>query len=481
MGLSQGGEAPRRVRPMGALLDSVGPGSTYLKLMRRELSHRGNRRFQRTCDKEKYRHFSLQGSYDTSPAEGLAGHQMTLSFLQRRSRIVEIVAHGGLVFALAHSGACAAFSRATGGLVCFLNANEDEVIRSLFYNKQNNSLITVSVYASDNFCTLKCRSTPLECIARKELDKGVPLFTSESLKWPGFVEFDDVNAKVLTYNACDKVYKVFDLRDYRELYQIRNEKVTEIKISPGIMLLILEEEEKAPPQDPLAGAGAGAPGARDKRVPLQILNIENGEVLKTLSQEIPGGSKVDFIEQFNEKLLVKQEGAPLSIRDVRTGALVTVPLSQFVTPNAFIFLYEKARFLTFHNKSVEVWNFRGERAAAFEDHTLWHSDRTTNNIYITADQGLIISYCHAGPLAASPAVASRGGVPPPEAGAINISCILSGKCLAKIRAPPAGREGVSPTEEALTDVTAIFYDEEHNEIYSGNRNGIVSVWSNSPA
>ena len=78
-------------------------------------------------------------------------------------------------------------------------------------------------------------------------------------------------------------------------------------------------------------------------------------------------------------------------------------------------------------------------------------------------------------------MASRGGVPPPEAGAINISCILSGKCLAKIRAPPAGREGVSPTEEALTDVTAIFYDEEHNEIYSGNRNGIVSVWSNSPA
>ena len=190
---------------------------------------------------------------------------------------------------------------------------------------------------------------------------------------------------------------------------------------------------------------------------------------------------MDIIEQFNEKLLVKQEGAPLSIRDVRSGALVTVPLSQFVTPNAFIFLYEKARFLTFHNKSVEVWNFRGEQAAAFEDHTLWHSDCTTNNIYITADQGLIISYCHAGPLAASPAVASRGGVPPPEAGAINISCILSGKCLAKIRAPPAGREGVSPTEEALTDVTAIFYDEEHNEIYSGNRNGIVSVWSNSPA
>lgn len=30
------------------------------------------------------------------------------------------------------------------------------------------------------------------------------LFLSQSLKWPGFVEFDDVNGKVLTYSAQDK-------------------------------------------------------------------------------------------------------------------------------------------------------------------------------------------------------------------------------------------------------------------------------------
>ncbi|KAL7601991.1 hypothetical protein Lser_V15G23132 [Lactuca serriola] len=31
-----------------------------------------------------------------------------------------------------------------------------------------------------------------------------PLFEPESLKWPGFVEFDDVNEKVLTYFAQDR-------------------------------------------------------------------------------------------------------------------------------------------------------------------------------------------------------------------------------------------------------------------------------------
>lgn len=47
--------------------------------------------------------------------------------------------------------------------ICFLNVSPDEVIRSLFYNKNNDSLITVSVYASDNFSSLKCRSTRIEC------------------------------------------------------------------------------------------------------------------------------------------------------------------------------------------------------------------------------------------------------------------------------------------------------------------------------
>ena len=52
----------------------------------------------------------------------------------------------------------------TNERICFLNVSPDEVIRSLFYNKNNDSLITVSVYASDSFSSLKCRSTRIECV-----------------------------------------------------------------------------------------------------------------------------------------------------------------------------------------------------------------------------------------------------------------------------------------------------------------------------
>jgi hypothetical protein len=173
-----------------------------------------------------------------------------------------------------------------------MNVCPDEVIRSLFYNKNNDSLITVSVYATENFSSLKCRSTRIECvhsvvvhsnfsfqcvkcmlltywflsvpryIRRAKPDAGFPLFQSESLKWPGFVEFDDVNAKVLTYSAQDRyfpslflflfhfycvrfppvilsypllsndnsIYKVFDLKNYTMLYSISDRNVQEIKI-----------------------------------------------------------------------------------------------------------------------------------------------------------------------------------------------------------------------------------------------------------
>uniref|UniRef100_A0A453K3V4 Uncharacterized protein n=4 Tax=Aegilops tauschii subsp. strangulata TaxID=200361 RepID=A0A453K3V4_AEGTS len=219
-----------------------------------------------------------------------------LQFLKKRSKIIEIVAAKDIIFALAHSGLCAAFSRVTNKRLSFLNLSPDEVIRSLFYNKNNDSLITVSVYASDHFSTLKCRTTPIEYIRRDQLDAGFPLFESESLKWPGFVEFDDVNGKVLTYSAQDGIYKVFDLKNYSFLYSIPDTNVQEIKISPGIMLLIYDRTPSY--------------------VPLKILSIEDGKPLKLFKHLLHRGKKIDFIEQFNEKLLVKQEDENLQILDV---------------------------------------------------------------------------------------------------------------------------------------------------------------------
>lgn len=49
----------------------------------------------------------------------------------------------------------------TNSRLCYLNTKPDEVIRSLFYNKYNESLITVSVHASDNYSSLQATAPPL--------------------------------------------------------------------------------------------------------------------------------------------------------------------------------------------------------------------------------------------------------------------------------------------------------------------------------
>jgi hypothetical protein len=51
-------------------------------------------------------------------------------------------------------------------------------------------------------------------------------------------------------------------------------------------------------------------------VPLKIISIEDGKPLKSFKHLLPPNKKIDFIEQFNEKLLVKLQGENLQILDV---------------------------------------------------------------------------------------------------------------------------------------------------------------------
>ncbi|KAG5552323.1 hypothetical protein RHGRI_010414 [Rhododendron griersonianum] len=250
----------------------------------------------------------------------------------KSAKVIELVAAHDIFFALAHSGVCAAFSRGKSNKrICFLNVSPDEVIRSLFY-------ITVSVYASDNFSSLKCRSTRIECVelfsvtvyTKGETRCRFPLFVSKYLKWPGFVEFDDVNGKVLTYSAQDSIYRVFDLKNYTLLYSISDKHVQEIKIR----LLIFNRAQS--------------------HVPLKILSIEDGTVLK----------------DFNHFIVIRWTSYNNSMKSFLLSKRMRI-----------------SRFLI--NRTVAVWNFCGELVTSFEDHLLWHPDCNANNICITSDPNLV--------------------------------------------------------------------------------------------
>ncbi|KAK1399715.1 putative pterin-4-alpha-carbinolamine dehydratase-like [Heracleum sosnowskyi] len=436
-------------------------------LQMREMGSKPDRCFSLISDgREKFRNIFLQEEYDTQYPTGLSATMVTL--LERQTKVIEIVSAHGVVFALLESGICAAFSRDKNQRICFLNLSRDEVIRTIFYNKYNDSIITVSVFGSENFSSLKCRTTRIQYIQRGQPDAGFLLFESESIKWPSYVEFNDLNAKLLTYSAQDRIYKVFELRNYNILYSISGEDVQDIKMSPGLMLLIYT----------IAGS----------HVPLKILSIADGSVVKSFNHLLHRRRKVVILELFNEKLLVKQENENLQILDVRTSELIEVSENEFVTPTGFYFLYESQLLLTFRDRTVAVWNSGGDLVTSYEDHLIWHPDSKSNIICLT-NQNLIISYCK---------VHSNDRQEAQKAGSVNISNILTGKCLAKINAGNthllkececSGRrcnaskairatEITSTVQEALENVTALFYDEDRNELYTGSKNGLLHVWSN---
>ncbi|KAF9615016.1 hypothetical protein IFM89_021587 [Coptis chinensis] len=382
---------------------------------------------------EKFKKFQLQEELDIFHPK--AHLPVELRFLKKRSKIMDIIVAKDVIFALTQSGACAAFSLLSSEHIGFLNISSDQIIRSLFYNANNESLITVSIHASDHYTSLTCKTTSIECIKRNHLYAGVPLFESESLKWPGFVEFDDVNGKVITYS--DSIYKVFELKDYSFLYSISEKNIQDSRL--GILLLIFNRDVDY--------------------LPVKLLSIENGTVIKS----------------FRHLLQPNKE--------VINSEVIKVSCTELMSPSDSIFLYEQQMFLTFRNRTISAWNLQGKQMTSFQDHLLYYTDLNRSTICTTTDQNIIISYCR-----------DEGAEMDKESfavGSINISNILTGRCVAKIsssdpnlRSIPRGRMRRSLIQsticQALEEVTAVFYDEDHNEIYTGNRKGLIHVWSNAP-
>ncbi|RZS21446.1 hypothetical protein BHM03_00054092 [Ensete ventricosum] len=157
--------------------------------------------------------------------------------------------------------------------------------------------------------------------------------------------------------------------------------------------------------------------------------------------------------------------------------VIEVGATEFMTPFEFIFLYEKHLFLTFSNRTVAVWNLGGELVASFED--LMISYCKAKDVCHDEGEGILVAcfnYFYASFLAQAL----------PSVGSINVGDILTGKCIAKICPPDPhlqigrrkqGDTSGSTIKEALESVTALFYDEHRNEIYTGNKQGLVHVWS----
>ena len=418
---------------------------------------------------------------------------------RKRSRIVEVALAPGLVLALTAAGGARAFDRATGRALAHLNASPGHVVRSLYVNRARGDVVTVSVSAADSFASLRCAAVPLAAVRAARAGgplPATPLFPGQALRWPGFVEFDDVNGVALTHDAGRGAFCVFGLATYAPRFSFPSAPVREVRTAPGVLLLV--------GPSPGAGGGGGA-GCR-------LVSVADGAPLAAFSAPAAPGTVVDYIEMCGGTLLVGTRpagggAAALTLVDVATGTATTAPSPPSPPPTAFIFLHEARRFLAFGGGSTGggagVWcAARGARVAALDGVALSPpaaaGGAAANSVYVTADQQYVVCYCRgggeggaqasaAGPAApttpgASPARAACGGAgsrpspsPPPASNggaAVTVSHVATGACVARLSPPPHSRASA-----ALAAVTALVYDEDAGDMVTGGEDGRVALWA----
>ena len=183
--------------------------------------------------------FGVESEFDMHDPEAL--RLFRLPQLRRRSKVIEIVCSDDVVVALTLSGVACAFK--DGRRVAFLNVTPDEMVRSVIFNRRSASFVTVSTNRADHFSSLHCRSTLVEWVRRGEPEAGLPIFQQEELRWPGFVEFDEVSCRAVTFSAADRTYGIWELANFSLLFRLRDPEIAEVKAAARNALLVVHRRK----------------------------------------------------------------------------------------------------------------------------------------------------------------------------------------------------------------------------------------------
>ena len=172
--------------------------------------------------------------------------------MRQRSPIVDVLQCGTLVCAVTQSGLAALFQ--SSRFVCYLNARVGECIRSVVFDSARASLIISSTLAESKLASLAVR--------RVHLQTGLvePLFDSESLAHPGFVQFGE--QFIITRCGTRKTFRVWRADSCALMCEFEAEgEVAELKLYESVALLVHERNS------------AG-------QLPLSVVELSTGRVIR---------------------------------------------------------------------------------------------------------------------------------------------------------------------------------------------------------
>lgn len=313
----------------------------------------------------------------------------------------------------------------------------------VYYNSNNNSLIIVGYMPN-----LKIISVKIACIKAGQSNEYREIFAEEldMITW----DFDIPNCRGMIYNKKEKEIKVFELKEYDQMFAIRveSEMCWDFQ-SRGNMYLGIYFDGNFPSVD---------------NISLKTYSKLDGQVCNEAILHLHPGFELGFATLCgNDRMCVQQIGLRMQVIDI-SGEIPEIIETNIEAIGEPYYLDKLDQFLCYTaGRRLHVCNLRGDILNTFEDHRMRMPFLTAHDFYrstyITNDQDIIISVC---------------GSHEFNHCTINISSIITGKSLAKITT----QDGSKIRDAVLAyRITSFAYDEKTGEIFTANENRICCVWS----
>ena len=431
--------------------------------------------------------------------------------------IYQVMASPTMIFTLSHSNKMYVYNRGSGKFIRYITMQSKSCI-SIYHNKCQNHLLTL--WFNDN--CLECYYIDLNKSCNDIFDiENNRIFVSENIRWPGFIEFDVVNNRALTYVHEDNSYKLWDLNDYTVSRIINDPAVIEIKMSPNYLLVVYKpkftEHKKLRAlllvynamrrrfgikigSSPLYKLRAllviykamrrrfGNKIASSFCPPLKLYedmasveqiwecelvvekyDIFTGVILKGIIVPCGAGKEsdddyvpdlnIDYFELFNNHLFIKRFNKDCIILDCLRYYQYIIPDTIRSSPGSWLFMYDRNIFLIFKkDKTVGKLNLKAE--------PILPKGNTFEDHTLVNNTG-VDSICVDGSHSMLISICESK----PNEYALHCSCIKTGNLILKLKY----KEMQLQQRTGYHKVTYIYYDDNSSELFLGINNGSVII------
>lgn len=364
------------------------------------------------------------------------------SFCQQRFAgclIMEIIPTPNLIFAITSAWKCLCIHKATFEFLFELTLLEERS-RTLCYNHFRNSIILVMMQEVQGEERLMCKVFELNDLEKNKV-QGTELFSLEDLRLPGFLEFDENNRLIMTRSASTQEFKFWSLEDYSNVFTVNDPFVEEVRVTTDMCLLVYQPQENS--------------------LKCKLCSIKNGSTLDIFEIAIKAHKVIELLELFAEHFLIKQYGEPLLMFNLLTHSKISIP--GFVSPQNFIYLYEKNLFLSLRNSVIEVWNFNGKLLKIYNA-PVYSSNGgfIPNRVFISKAQDMIMLSCIERTRQLGRTISD-----PLYKTSIKIFKLSEGILIKEIK-----------ESELLSNISTLIYDEHFGNIYTGHADGSITWFTN---